>query len=143
MVLLDWYGLLRGSRGYEVQPAATEDDVVLHEERLGTRLPLQLRKLYLVSDGVYYQQGRWFVLWPLATLSRRNEQLWAEGGERSELLTFGDDGTGGYFCVPRNGNSGVFLWSSLAGAPCWIANDVGDFWVGWTTGTIGTYASAA
>ena len=134
MVLTDWHDLLHVADGYLTRPGAVEDDVA--------DLPFQLQRLYLVSDGVYDRHGQWFLLWPLSELLRRNELEWADGDPgRCELLAFGDDGTGAQFCVPRDGGSGVFLWDPLAGSPHWLANDLGDFWAGWTTGAITTYAA--
>jgi hypothetical protein len=137
MILTDWHILLTGVDGYQAQPAADP-------AALGSQLPPQLEALYLVSDGVFNSEGHWFVVWPLAELSRRNEIEWTAGSRcRRELLAFGDDGTGGRFCVPRDGGPGVFLFNPLNPAPRWLANDVGDFWIGWTTGVITTYATAA
>ncbi len=139
MVLTDWSRLLGMTDGYQAQEAATEENLARHEEKLNASFPGQLAKLYLVSDGVFDVRGRWFVIWPLTQLRRRNEFEWARGGPgRRDLLGFGDDGTGVTFCVPRNGGSGVFVWHPLITAPSWLANDVGDFWAGWTTGTITT-----
>jgi hypothetical protein len=139
MVLTEWDGLLTVANGYQVRPGATEEGLAEEEVRLQATLPLQLKRLYLVSNGVFDHHGRWFVVWPLSELSRRNEFEWsAEGAGRRELIAFGDDGTGGRFCVPRDGGPGVFLWNPLVEAPYWLANDVGDFWIGWTTGGITT-----
>lgn len=133
MVLTDWRILLAEGDGYQMRPAATEQDVALHEERLREPLPLQLKNLYLVSNGVYDRAGQWFVVWALPDLAPRNELEWAaDAAGRRELLAFGDDGAGARFCVPRDGGPGVFLWSSLVEAPSWLANDVGDFWLGRT-----------
>lgn len=139
MVLPDWHRLLTMTDGCQARSAATAETIAIHQGLLRARFPVQLRKLYLASDGVFDQRGRWFVVWPLAELPRRNELDWAnDGAGRRELVAFGDDGTGASFCVPRDGQPGVFLWNPLAAAPFWLANDVGDFWLGWTTGAITT-----
>jgi hypothetical protein len=132
MVLVDWPRLLSTADGYETRPGVTEDELAAHAP-----LPSQLRKLYLVSDGVFNRPGQWFVIWPLAELAGRNDP------GRPELLAFGDDGTGGQFCVLRDDAPGVFLWDPFLAAPRWLANDLGDFWLGWTTGTITTFDQAA
>ena len=139
MLLTDWHRLLTMADGFQLQPAATEENLALHEELLQARFPVQLSRLYRESDGVYDQRGRWFVVWPLADLPRRNELDWAsDGAARRDLVAFGDDGTGASFCVPRDGASGVFIWNPVASAPYWLANDIGDFWIGWTTRAITT-----
>jgi len=139
MVLTDWHRLLTMADGFQLQPAATEETVALQQERLRAQFPFQLSRLYLESDGVFDQRGQWFVIWPLAELPRRNRFEWARDGiARRDLVAFGDDGTGASFCVPRDGGSGVFIWNPLTGAPYWLANDIGDFWIGWTTRAITT-----
>jgi hypothetical protein len=139
MVLTDWRVLLTAAAGFQVRPGATAEEIAVIEERLDATLPAELRKLYLVSDGVFDERGRWFVVWPLAELARRNELEWAaDGAGRRELLGFGDDGVGAPFCVPRDGRSGVFSWNPVDAGPHWLANDIDDFWIGWTTGEITT-----
>jgi hypothetical protein len=138
MILTDWRVLLQGADGYQTRPGATEELLAEHEERLGAVFPTGLRKLYQASDGVFDERGRWFVVWPLAELAGRNTKLWAAGDGQRELLGFGDDGTGAPFCVPRDGGPGVFSWNPVEAAPHWLANDVADFWTGWTTGDITT-----
>ncbi|MEV4350283.1 SMI1/KNR4 family protein [Actinoplanes sp. NPDC049596] len=169
MILVDWSRLLTEADGYETRPPVEEDELAAYPE-----LPPQLRKLYLVSDGVFNRYGQWFLVWPLAELAARNELSRAEpaageepsraepaageepsraepaAGEEpaarkkaTKLLAFGDDGTGGRFCVLRDAAPGVFLWDPFLATPRWLANDLGDFWLGWTTGTITTFDQAA
>ncbi len=139
MVLPDWPRLVTTADGWQARSAATPETLAGCERQLGATFPRQLSRLYLASDGIFDQRGQWFVVWPLAELPRRNELDWAnDGAGRRELVAFGDDGTGAPFCVPRDGGAGVFLWNPLAAAPYWLANDVADFWLGWTTGAITT-----
>jgi SMI1/KNR4 family protein SUKH-1 len=135
MVLTDWRVLLRMADGYQTRPGASEESLAAYEEALRATFPAGLRKLYLASDGIYDQRGQWFVVWPLADLARRNEMLWSG---QPELLGFGDDGTAAPFCVPRDGGPGVFSWNPVEATPHWLANDVADFWEGWTAGEITT-----
>jgi hypothetical protein len=144
MILVDWRGLLRATDGYQAQPAVSSESLAAYERWLTVHLPLDVKKLYLTSDGVLEQNGQRFVLWPLAESIRRNEREWEAGGSaRRELLAIGDDGTGARICVPRDGSSGVFLWDPLTATPHWLANDLGDFWIGWTTRVITTNIEAA
>jgi hypothetical protein len=139
MFVTDLRAVLTSTAGYQMQPGATAEGLALVEKRLEATLPAQLRKLYQVSDGVFDKRGQWFVVWPLAELVRRNELDWAADGiGRRELLGFGDDGIGAPFCVPRDGGSGVFTWNPVDATPYWLANDIDEFWIGWTTGAINT-----
>ena len=144
MILTDWPSLLTKAAGLQLRPGATPQALDRCAERLQVTFPAQLKQLYLVSDGVYDQRGHWSVIWSLADLAELNERQWAEGGpQRQELLAFGDDGTGIPFCVSRDGGSSVFSWNPIEARPRWLANDLGDFWAGWTTGEITTYFAAA
>jgi hypothetical protein len=140
MILVDWCDLLRATDGYQARPGVPGEGLATYEKGLTASLTLDVRRLYLASDGVVEQYGERFLLWPLTELIRRNVLEWtdAEPG-RDELVALGDDGTGARICVPRDGNAGVFLWDPLTAAPHWLANDLGDFWIGWTTGTITTH----
>jgi SMI1/KNR4 family protein SUKH-1 len=140
MILVDWGSLLGATDDYRAQPGICGDELAAYEQELSASLSFDVRELYLVSDGVFDRNGRRFILWPLLESIRRNTREWfdAEPG-RGELVAIGDDGTGGRICVPRDGNSGVFLWDPLVAAPRWLANDLGDFWVGWTTRVITTH----
>jgi hypothetical protein len=144
MILTDWPSLLAKTPGLQLRQGATTHGLARCEERLLATFPAQLKLLYLVSDGVYDQRGHWSVIWSLTDLAEQNERQWAEGGpQRRELLAFGDDGTGIPFCVTRDGGAGVFSWNPIEARPRWVANDLGDFWTGWTTGEITTYFAAA
>ncbi|MEU8819238.1 SMI1/KNR4 family protein [Actinoplanes sp. NPDC048796] len=128
MVLVDWRDLVRATDGYLAQPGVPAEQLAACES-----LTHDLRRLYEVTDGFLEQDGQRFFLWPLADLTSRNEREWRDAPPaRRELVAIGDDGTGARICVPRDGNPGVFLWDPVSAAPHWLANDLGDFWVGWT-----------
>ena len=139
MLLDDWRVLLAGRSGLHLRPGATPSRIDRAETQLGACFPAQLRRLYEVSDGVFDQPGQWWVVWPVAEAVRRTESAWSDAGAgRRQLVSFGDDGTGATFCVPRDGGAGVFVWHPVEAAPLWLANDVSSFWEAWTAGTLTT-----
>ena len=132
---LDWRGLLAADGHFRLRRPASIDDLAGAEAALGAALTAELRALYLVSDGVYAEQGQWFVIWPLADVAARNsvEQVGWEGPARRELIGFGDDGTGAPFCVARGGGTGVHLWSSITQEADQVGETVEEFWRTWTS----------
>src|SRR4051794_541936 len=86
---------MRADDGYLLQQPATNSEIGAAETALRRPLPGTLRDLYLASNGVFDEPGQSFVIWPLPDLISRNQQAWAdEHGERTQLIGFGDDGTG-------------------------------------------------
>ena len=106
--VVDWTQILSADR-FQLQPGATVDEVTAAEAALATKLSAELRGLYLATDGVYDNQGEWFVVWPLSEVVSRNRDEWAieDYRARQELLGFGDDGTGAPFCIRCDGRSGI------------------------------------
>jgi SMI1-KNR4 cell-wall len=101
------------------------------------RFPDELRQLYLVGDGHWDEAGQWFVIWPLRDLQDRNAVL-AEDNEWSttDLVAFGDDGTGNPFCFRRGSGSSVFYWSHIDARATYLAPNVSAFWRAWTQETL-------
>lgn len=137
----DWKRLLSADDGYQLRAAATPGEVATAEASLVTVFPADLKDLYQASDGIFDAPGQWFVIWPLAEVTARNQGAWsAEGGsQRHALMGFGDDGTGMPFCVPRDGSAGVFAWSPIVGEATLLAETVTEFWRGWVAGTLPTH----
>jgi hypothetical protein len=136
--MTDWNRLLRAEDGYQLQPAASASEVAAAEATLTAELPSDLKDLYLVSNGVFDTTGQWFVIWPLAEITARNQEAWSTEGssQRHVLVGFGDDGTGAPFCVPRDGGTGVFAWSPIDSEATPLAHTVSEFWSGWVAGTL-------
>lgn len=69
------------------------------EVELGARLPDGLRVLYNQGDGRLRMDGEWWVVWPLERLVSENRAAWGDRRLPTNVLAFGDDGTGNPFCV--------------------------------------------
>ena len=133
----EWGALLSTDDGLRLQAHAGADDLTACERALGSRLPQQLRNLYLASDGVWDEPGQWFVIWPLSEVVARNRAAnQVEGLGRREWIGFGDDGTGSPFCVDRLGGDAVFHWSSIDQEATRLARDVVEFWTAWLAGSL-------
>ena len=136
---LDWRAVLAKDDGSELQTPASADEVGRVEALLVAVFAADLRALYLVSDGVFDKAGQWFVVWPLAKVVERNQSAWVEGDvTRRQLVGFGDDGAGAVFCVPRDGDGGVFVWGPIDQQAYRLAGTVAEFWSGWAMGMITT-----
>jgi hypothetical protein len=111
--------------------AAPAGAIAAVEQTLGVRLPQALREVLLESDGVTadYCSG---VVWPLADILRRNQELRRAGSFRDlympfdNLLFFGDDGGGDQFAfaIQADGqihNPDVFRWEHETDARSWFA----------------------
>jgi cell wall assembly regulator SMI1 len=137
--VIDWRALLAAGDGMEMPPAASAADVTATEAALGTALPIELRELYAVTNGVFDTVGQWFVVWQLAEVVARNRTAWAvESTARSGLIGFGDDGTGAAFCIPTDGSGGVFVWNPIDSSAERLAETVEAFWLTWIAGEITT-----
>jgi hypothetical protein len=137
-VAIDWKRLLTAEDHYQLRPGASAGEVAAVEATLEAAFPAELSDVYRVSDGVFDVTGQWFVIWPLAEVIARNQDAWSEEGSspRRALVGFGDDGTGEPFCVPRDGATGIFAWSPVAGEAILLADNVAEFWSGWVAGTL-------
>jgi hypothetical protein len=94
--------------------ATDPDDIADAERRLGVRIPDSLRVLYGGGDGRYDDDGRWWVVWPIARVREENERYWREGLLDRSLLAFGDDGTGDPFCTCIDDAAGdIARWSMI------------------------------
>jgi cell wall assembly regulator SMI1 len=75
-VVIDWRALLAAHDGVETRPAVPDVDVRAAEAGLGVVVPVELRDLYAVSDGLFDHAGQWFVVWPLVEVVTRNQEAW-------------------------------------------------------------------
>jgi len=134
---IDWTTVLAADDGYRLREPAEASAISAAESTLQVSLTVDLRDLYLASDGLFEEPSQWFVIWPLADVVSRNQEAWAiEGGRRVQLVGFGDDGTGNPFCVQRDAGPEVFAWSPIDHDATHIAKDLKTFWRHWTAGTL-------
>ena len=109
------------------------------EAQLGSTLPTDLRILLAFSDGLFVAVGQWYFVWPLDRLVSDNLALRADAsGFPSDLLAFGDDGTGAPFCMSMPDDQEVCSWSPIDGEAKWLNDTLEAFVLGWLTGTITT-----
>ena len=130
MTSFDWLSTLGAAR-YRLGIPATVAQLAATERALDATLPSDLRKLYLVTDGVFDLPGEWFVIWPLADMVDRNRADWLtypDSPTRCDLVAFGDEGTGNPFCTARNGGAAVFDWSPIDDTATCLANTITDIW---------------
>lgn len=96
------------------QAGCTDEELDAAETALGATLPDPLRRAYGERDGWYRTDGDWFVIWPLDRIVFENRIRWEGGVLITDLVGFGDDGTGAPFCWWRDRRSDeVVRWSSI------------------------------
>jgi len=138
MTGVEWVSMLSPER-YRHGLPATAAELAAAEKALDATFPSDLRELYVVTDGVFDLPGEWFVIWPLADVVDRNQADWLtypHSPTRSDLVAFGDDGTGDPFCIARNGGCAVCYWSPIDDTATWLANTITDFWTRWHGDTL-------
>ena len=110
--------------------AATESELLSAENTLGIRLPQQLRRYLLKSDGMDDEYG-FAIVWPLERIIRDN-QLFRTNADLKELympfdclLFFAEAGNGDQFALPiQSGEirrNDVFLWNHEDDSRTWVA----------------------
>jgi cell wall assembly regulator SMI1 len=119
--------------GYTLPEGASLAEIQLFEERLGAKLPLQMRELYTISNGPLVGPGGLFGIKP--------ERQSLDVEKRLELvpwfktkgwLPIAGDGCGNYYaCLLRNAAKGlVFFYDSSSGVKeptFWVASSVRRF----------------
>jgi hypothetical protein len=108
--------------------------------RLGIVLPRELREFLAATNGLYDSYARHAYGWPVQRIVSENVAAWNddEMALHRDLLAFGDDGTGDWFCVPvtSSPHSEVLHWGWIGHERRTIAQSLQEFWAGWYGGSI-------
>ncbi|WP_030879558.1 SMI1/KNR4 family protein [Streptomyces sp. NRRL S-1868] len=117
----------------EVGPPATEEDLRLSEEELGTSMPSQLRELLMECDGVADAYGT-DVIWDTRKIAQENIRFRTTSDFRDlympfdHLLFFGDNGGGDQFAFPASpAKADVYLWDHETDSRIWVAADLRQY----------------
>ena len=140
--MVGWRERFGADSDLALQRPATEEEVGAAGRALGVSLPKLLREMYLATDGLYSLPGQWFLVWQLTYLVERNLDDWSASwavAERRNLIGFGDDGTGDPFCVRRDGNPGVFIWSPIEETVTRLAGSLDEFLDRWQANSLPRY----
>jgi SMI1-KNR4 cell-wall len=111
------------------------------ELALGVALPGELREFLAATDGFYDAESRHECAWTLQRIIRENANAWSDARMAFErdLLAFGDDGAGDWFCMPVRSSArsdDVVHWTWIGQDRRTIAPSLRDFWMGWYDGSI-------
>jgi len=91
------------------------------------------------SDGLEDEFG-FDCGWSVTKIADENTRAWADDSAPfdSDLLAFGDDGTGDWFAIrlASDSTSGVYHWTWIELTARRIAPDLPTFYEGWLSGTI-------
>lgn len=127
-----WVEIVRAS-GHRLGPPCRASDLADLVFRLGTEVPQDLQRLYRLGNGVFDEPGQWWVIWPLDRVTETCSVAWADGSLPTNLIAFGDDGTGNPFCVARGAASSVVRWSWIDGDAEVDEGTFADFLSHWIT----------
>jgi hypothetical protein len=137
----DWRQLL-GCIGSHVglRPGCEAAELDGAERVLGITLPQELREFLAATDGLYDRHAQHDYGWPLQRVVSENTDAWKhnEMALDRDLLAFGDDGAGDWFCVPVSSgrHAEVVHWGWIGHERRTIAPSVRKFWEGWYDGSI-------
>jgi cell wall assembly regulator SMI1 len=107
---------------------------------LGVEFPHDLVEFLHATDGLYDSEAECHYGWSVHRIVAENQGAWARNDcpLSGDLLAFGEDGAGGWFCIsltaPSRGS--VFHWSWIECGPAAAASDLGTFWAGWLSGEL-------
>jgi len=58
--------------------------------------------LLAAADGLFSRRGQWWVIWPSGRIVEDNLRAWGASQLDTDLIAFGDDGTGNPFCITKD-----------------------------------------
>jgi acetyl esterase/lipase len=92
------------------------------------------------SNGLTDVAARYEYGWNVETIVAENRRAWLDVAMSldRELLAFGGDGAGGWFCLalaPQD-DARVFHWSWIDGHATPVADDLRAFWPAWFSGEL-------
>jgi cell wall assembly regulator SMI1 len=124
----------------ELRPGCAADEVTGAQRSLGVRFPDTLAGFLRATDGFVDQRSMFKYAWNLDQIVAENTRAWADAQSPldGDLIAFGEDGVGGWFCLSLDPESTgtVFHWSWIEMQPRPAAADLAAFWTGWLTGSI-------
>ena len=106
---------------------------------MGAAVPVQLAEFLRVSNGFSDLASRYPYGWDLTTIVSENSRAWSDAVTPldRDLLAFGADGAGGWFCLsldPREQQ--VFHWTWIEGRAVPVADNLSAFWPSWLSGDL-------
>jgi hypothetical protein len=128
-----WREITLGFANVELYEPATEEALVLIEERLGQSVPSPLRSLLAETDGINAEYGV-EVVWSAERILSENASLRSNDQLRNlympfdPLLFFGDNGGGDQFAFVRiPERDDVFVWDHETDSRKWISPSLESF----------------
>ncbi|MEY2242066.1 SMI1/KNR4 family protein [Streptomyces sp. BF23-18] len=119
--------------GVGLREAVQESALAVAQERLGRRLPAELRALLLESDGVIGHTDT-DTVWPLDQIVEQNLLFWSDASlarlymSFDAFLFFGDNGGGDQFAfVQRPERPDIFVWEHESDSRRWVAGGLRDY----------------
>jgi SMI1-KNR4 cell-wall len=135
-----WTALL-SERGRLVafRPGCGSTELATAEHELGIAFPDSLTTLLRSTNGFDDLESRHRCAWALETIVIENRRAWSDEPMLldRDLLAFGDDGAGDWFCIGlAEDGSPIYHWTWIVQERRRIASDLRAFWQGWLDGSI-------
>jgi hypothetical protein len=135
MTTLHWLSQVNLGERHRIARPAEPAWVLGAEYRLSVDFPEDLRQFYMTSNGIFDIARYEFAIWPLEQLLGTNWTLASEDDwSTTDLVAFGDNGSGNFFCFKRS-SPGFLLWSRGNAMSPLLAPDLKTFWSGWISDT--------
>jgi len=123
-------------------PPATTEELLTTEQRLGHKLPDELRQLLLESNGIQGDAYGLGLLWTAERIAEDN-LLFRQNPDFAELympfeglLFFADSGGGDQFGIKLSGINEVYLWDHESDNRTWVAPNIMRLLEDWMTGVV-------
>jgi hypothetical protein len=140
-----WKQLIESlSPDHEFAPPAAWSEIALAEEKLGVKVPDDLRALLFETNGVHGQYGLGLV-WSFDRIVADNLDFRTKENFKDlympfdPLLFFADGGNGDQFAFPmhlRTVQNDVFVWNHEDDSRTWAAPSLARYLEWWLNGTI-------
>jgi SMI1-KNR4 cell-wall len=136
-----WRGLLHAiGAQLELRPGCEAAELDNAERALEIVIPLELREFLAATNGLYDSASQHAYGWRLQRVVSENTGAWSDDRMAlgRDLVAFGDDGAGDWFCLPLTPGSGteVIHWRWIGQERRTLAPNLREFWLGRYDGSI-------
>lgn len=138
----DWREMLgRIGSHLELHAGCEASELESAERVLAIAIPRELREFLAATNGLYDASARHYFGWPLQRIVSENSGAWNDNEMAldRDLLAFGGDGAGDWFCVrvpSSSPNAEVLHWGWIGRERRTIAQSLQELWAGWYDGSI-------
>jgi len=123
-----------------LSPGVSDSEIARAEAELGADVPSALADFLRATNGLTDLASRHGYGWDIDRIVSENLRAWSDEAMPldRDLLSFGDDGAGGWFClsIVMSEDERVFHWGWIDGEARPVAHDLAAFWESWLGGAL-------